>query len=163
MSVNTLPANPEYKVSVVGANGIVTSTVGNTTTVTLSPFLDVYSIISSGTSLFNLTCLATGTYGGINLTNTSPEGRSWSIYTNGSFAAYPGTLNFYCESIGKSVMTFEGSLGNVGINNPYPTSQLSVGGLLDLADNAAAITAGLHAGDFYYTNAAGSAVLKVVV
>ena len=55
------------------------------------------------------------------------------------------------------------STGNVGIGTTAPTSKLQVNGLSAYANNAAAITGGLTAGAFYYTNVAGDGILKVVI
>lgn len=59
--------------------------------------------------------------------------------------------------------TFLLSNGKVGIGSTPSASQLKVAGLQNFATNADAITGGLSAGDFYYTNTAGQAVLKVVI
>lgn len=144
-------------------NNVVPTTVGKTCTINLKPDLNVTSLTSSGTTLFNIECKASGNYAAINLDNTSVDGSSWTIYCNGTGAVLPKTLNFYNETIAKSIMTFTGTNGHVGINNTNPTSQLSVSGLQNFANNADAISGGLKAGDFYYTNTAGDGVLKVVI
>lgn len=43
------------------------------------------------------------------------------------------------------------------------SSKLHRDGLQNFADNATAILGGLKAGDIYYTNSGGSAVLKIVI
>lgn len=150
--------------SLVNTDGnVATSVAGTVGTINLDPDLSVTSVITSGTTLFNLECRASGNYGAINLNNTSVDGQSWTIYNNGTGAVFPKTLNFFNETTGKSVMTFEGANGHVGINNTTPKSQLSVVGLQNYANNAAAISAGLAVGDFYYTDTAGDGILKVVI
>lgn len=69
------------------------------------------------------------------------DANSWNIYSAGSV-----TKNY-----------FEGKVG-IGAGATAPISNLKVTGLQNLADNAAATSAGLNVGDFYHTDG----VVKVV-
>jgi len=51
--------------------------------------------------------------------------------------------------------------GNVGINTSTPGSKLAVVGLPVYANNAAALSGGLAAGDFYKTAATGDAAVMI--
>lgn len=97
----------------------------------------------------------------LDFVNNTPGGHSYGIYCNGQNSILPGTLNFYSNSSNTSIMTFNGN--NVGINKLTPLSKLSVVGLPEYSNNAAAVAGGLTAGDFYYTTDGTDGLLKVVL
>ena len=57
--------------------------------------------------------------------------------------------SFYSYPASKTVLTLQASTGNVGIGTTDPKAKLHVVGLVDYANNAAAVSAGLTAGAFY--------------
>ena len=68
----------------------------------------------------------------------------WSIYKNET----TDDLQFYQNG---NKVTIQKNTGNVGIGTTNPNSKLSIVGLSEYADNAAALSAGLVAGDLYRT------------
>ena len=68
-----------------------------------------------------------------------------------------GNLEFR-TNVGAAARMFITNAGNVGIGTAAPTAALQVVGLVEYADNAAALAAGLTAGAFYRTGD----LLKVV-
>ena len=66
----------------------------------------------------------------------------WSVYKNGT----TDDLQFYQNG---NKVTIQKNTGNVGIGTTNPNSKLSIVGLSEYDDNAAALAAGLVAGDLY--------------
>jgi hypothetical protein len=96
----------------------------------------------------------------------------------GDFAAdVNGTsinLNDSTSTISYSAGSGHSFIGNVGIGTTpivaldvvgdvKISGLLSISGLTNYADNAAALVGGLVVGDLYYTNVAGSGILKIVL
>lgn len=140
-------------------NNLSINMSGREATINMADNLHINDIIYAQA----VTCSSAGEISVVAINNTSVDGQAWTIYSNGTGSPYPKRLNFYNENQSKSYLTLDGNTGNVGINNVSPTSQLSVGGLQNFANNAAALAGGLHAGDFYYTNTSGDGILKVVI
>ncbi len=80
------------------------------------------------------------------LQNTSPNGKQWTIYSNGDFSIAPGTLNFYNTTELRSVLTL-GVGGNVGIGTISPSATLHVAN----SSSPAAITLGVNGSTGGYT------------
>ncbi|MCD4697712.1 MAG: hypothetical protein K8S16_15920, partial [Bacteroidales bacterium] len=87
-----------------------------------------------------------GSSGLITIEGGKQLGSNSSNRSGGNILLLPGTADG------------SGTDGNVGIGTTNPGSKLSVPGLPEYADNAAAIAGGLSAGDFYRTGD----LLKVV-
>jgi len=96
-------------------------------------------------------------------------GRIKAISANGASAAASGGSNIIFETgNGGTASTIDEKMriaasGNVGIGTIAPTSKLQVVGLVNYANNAAALAGGLTLGAFYYTNVGGDGILKVVI
>lgn len=88
-----------------------------------------------------------------------------AVYEEPDFFA--GALSFYTNSDTSSASTNPTekmritNTGNVGIGTTTPGSKLSIVGLPAYANNAAALTGGLVAGDLYYTDTAGEYIVKI--
>ncbi|PIB33844.1 hypothetical protein BFP78_06245 [Gaetbulibacter sp. 5U11] len=86
--------------------------------------------------------------------NSSSANRASIIYhtSNNYGLLNNSSLSFSTTNLGsETIKLLIASNGNVGIGTTSPGAKLSVVGLAEYADDAAADTAGLSAGDFYHT------------
>jgi outer membrane protein assembly factor BamB len=109
-----------------------------------------------------------GSGGGFGIYNTNADtgSRNWSIASNynvfGDFAiAQSAARAGNPLASTANVKLYISAAGKVGIGTLTPGSPLAVAGLPIYANNAAAITGGLSAGDFYRTGANPDAVCVV--
>jgi len=95
--------------------------------------------------------------GALNMQGTLNYGYSggiyygWAAYNAGNVAFGTNAYGYPLLIDGSAVLLNSASGGKVGIGTATPHSKLAVAGLSVYANNAAAITGGLSAGDFYRT------------
>jgi len=145
----------QTRLSAGGNNSyILNSNVGIGTS---SPAANLHIQDSAGANIIlNSNTASAG--GGIYMT----EGSAGTPLTTGTHVYYDGSSNLFKIDTGTSSLTtrfvITRDTGNVGIGTTAPTAKLTVVGLAEYADNAAAISAGLTTGAFYRTGD----LLKVV-
>jgi hypothetical protein len=98
---------------------------------------------------------------GFRLGDASGTNGQWTVSGPGMYLDVPSGDDFHLRNGGFAERMTILDNGNVGFNSTSPHSRLSVGGLPVYANNAAAITGGLAAGDFYRTGADPDPVMVV--
>jgi len=150
-------ANGEINFS--SGNGYVQTTTGSSSLVFGTNSTERMRIHSSGNVGIGATVPTSklsisGSQTAIDLTRGTAGDSKWG-FSSDSTALYIAELSTGSTDY---IMTFKETTGNVGIGTTTPTAALQVVGLVEYADNAAALTAGLTAGAFYRTGD----LLKVV-
>jgi len=105
----------------------------------------IYGAATTGQGVHGDTTTGYGVYGLSSGAGHGVFGASSSGYGTLGFST-TGTGGYFTTTSGYALTTGN---GNVGFGTATPGSKLAVVGLTDYANNAAAVTAGLSAGDFY--------------